>query len=229
MCIRDRLTANPEQARLGIANKHIVVKQDQIYISKNFYKELIASWPRPDENAEEAFAVDEKKAIETQTKIVLESLQGLIDRGEIQATFIMYQALQHLIKFPTLTIQRWTVAYVDLLRLHHLYTLANQVIKTSQDPKIRSFNDKNSRRIHTKCGKCKRSNESMSNILCSECKSFTTHCSVCKMPVRGLMLWCQICGHGGHLTEVKQWFEMNNECPTGCGHKCYFSVMTSHL
>ncbi|EGR34571.1 protein disulfide isomerase family protein 3, putative [Ichthyophthirius multifiliis] len=40
-----------------------------------------------------------------------------------------------------------------------------------------------------------------------------------KLPVRGLLMWCQICQHGGHLHEMKKWFKNNQECPTRCGHR----------
>ena len=40
-------------------------------------------------------------------------------------------------------------------------------------------------------------------------------------PVRELYIWCQGCSHGGHLEHLTQWFKQSNECPIGCGHKCY--------
>lgn len=48
------------------------------------------------------------------------------------------------------------------------------------------------------------------------------HCLTCsKLPVKGLMLWCQVCGHGGHYREIYDWFSGHDECPTGCHHKCF--------
>ena len=40
--------------------------------------------------------------------------------------------------------------------------------------------------------------------------------------VRGLLAWCQGCGHGGHLRHIKDWFKKYRNCPTGCGHKCEY-------
>jgi hypothetical protein len=34
------------------------------------------------------------------------------------------------------------------------------------------------------------------------------------------MLWCPVCGHGGHQACVQKWFARNETCPTGCGHSC---------
>lgn len=43
-------------------------------------------------------------------------------------------------------------------------------------------------------------------------------------PVKGLYVWCQGCGHGGHLQHLKDWFDGNSLCPTaGCGHICTLS------
>ena len=43
---------------------------------------------------------------------------------------------------------------------------------------------------------------------------------MCQLPVRGLVAWCQGCGHGGHAEHLHAWFQTNLECPTGCGHRC---------
>lgn len=37
------------------------------------------------------------------------------------------------------------------------------------------------------------------------------------------------CGHGGHAEHVKEWFETNRDCPTGCGCRCGdLDLMLSH-
>ena len=47
-------------------------------------------------------------------------------------------------------------------------------------------------------------------------------------PVKGLYVWCQGCGHGGHLQHLKDWFDGNSLCPTaGCGHICTLSSWIS--
>ena len=38
--------------------------------------------------------------------------------------------------------------------------------------------------------------------------------------VRGLVAWCQVCGHGGHLEHMNKWHQDNEQCPAGCGHLC---------
>mmetsp|Transcript_63395 Transcript_63395/g.141339 ORF Transcript_63395/g.141339 Transcript_63395/m.141339 type:complete len:130 (-) Transcript_63395:73-462(-) len=56
-----------------------------------------------------------------------------------------------------------------------------------------------------------------------------TYCSVCQLPVRGLYAWCQGCGHGGHASHMRQWFEHNVNCPAGCGHRCQLRFVPPHL
>jgi hypothetical protein len=38
--------------------------------------------------------------------------------------------------------------------------------------------------------------------------------------VRGYGYFCPQCGHGGHPNHIKKWFEVNSECPSGCGCRC---------
>lgn len=39
--------------------------------------------------------------------------------------------------------------------------------------------------------------------------------------VKGLFVWCQVCGHGGHLKHIRDWHKMETRCPAGCGHECF--------
>lgn len=41
-----------------------------------------------------------------------------------------------------------------------------------------------------------------------------------KQVVRGYGYFCPQCGHGGHPDHIKKWFEVNSECPSGCGCRC---------
>ena len=41
--------------------------------------------------------------------------------------------------------------------------------------------------------------------------------------VKGPHVWCQGCGHGGHLIHMQEWFSKRVWCPAGCGHMCEFT------
>uniref|UniRef100_A0A1X7TBG9 WDR59/RTC1-like RING zinc finger domain-containing protein n=1 Tax=Amphimedon queenslandica TaxID=400682 RepID=A0A1X7TBG9_AMPQE len=58
------------------------------------------------------------------------------------------------------------------------------------------------------------------NIMCQKCESRLNICSVCHAPVKGLYSMCEVCGHGGHMSHLKEWFSTNSWCPSGCGHNC---------
>jgi hypothetical protein len=55
---------------------------------------------------------------------------------------------------------------------------------------------------------------------CAECRRSFVKCALCRVAVRGAYMWCQGCGHGGHLPHMSAWFERYADCPTGCGHRC---------
>lgn len=41
--------------------------------------------------------------------------------------------------------------------------------------------------------------------------------------VKGPNVWCQACGHGGHLIHMQEWFSKYIWCPAGCGHICEYT------
>ncbi len=48
-----------------------------------------------------------------------------------------------------------------------------------------------------------------------------SRCSVCQLALRGIGIYCIVCGHGGHPEHIFAWFEAGNEvCPTGCSCRC---------
>lgn len=55
---------------------------------------------------------------------------------------------------------------------------------------------------------------------CSTCKKLSLNCVICHISVRGLANCCIVCGHGGHMAHLQQWFLKNNVCPSGCGCQC---------
>ena len=58
---------------------------------------------------------------------------------------------------------------------------------------------------------------------CTSCTAPALSCAVCSEPVRGAYVWCQGCGHGGHLAHMLGWFTRSSLCPSGCMHVCDLS------
>lgn len=65
--------------------------------------------------------------------------------------------------------------------------------------------------------------------VCSSCRDFAVKCSVCQLVVRGQSMFCMTCGHGGHAEHLREWFEFESSCPTGCGCWCKASTSTTAL
>lgn len=55
---------------------------------------------------------------------------------------------------------------------------------------------------------------------CTACMKFAMRCALCRLPIKKLMNFCFLCGHGGHLHHMDSWFESNTVCATGCGCEC---------
>ncbi|XP_048745682.2 GATOR complex protein WDR24-like isoform X1 [Ostrea edulis] len=117
--------------------------------------------------------------------------------------------------------ENWFLSYLDLLARFQLWTTANKIIKLSHLPQVNMLNQQ-STRIHVNCHRCNRPLQRV-GWLCDRCKLVVNNCSLCHLPVKGLFIWCQGCSHGGHLSHMKEWFNLNKQCPTGCGHLCEFT------
>jgi len=67
---------------------------------------------------------------------------------------------------------------------------------------------------------CQRCDTQLSSSYCPFCKVIGANCAICHVAVRGLSSFCVLCGHGGHTTHMKDWFQMEVFCATGCGCRC---------
>lgn len=129
----------------------------------------------------------------------------------------------------------WSHAYVELLQRHRLHTLAIRVAHLSDCDVIQKLNKE---RVHVKAvSKCLQCRTELPTTAAGEAASrcnvcspayANARCSVCRLPVRGAWVWCQGCGHGGHLQCYERWFAgkapARRLCPTGCNHQCELGV-----
>ncbi|XP_015789325.1 GATOR complex protein WDR59 isoform X2 [Tetranychus urticae] len=111
--------------------------------------------------------------------------------------------------------------YGDLLLRWGLLGKRTQLMKYvqdnfnfQQDDTLRSIN------IISICQYCSNHCPTSSSSQCMECKRLNLNCSLCNISVRGIVSFCQVCGHGGHAKHMFNWFTNNDNCPTGCGCKC---------
>lgn len=157
------------------------------------------------------------------TPLVVEMLHHFADEGDVQmcvsALIVLGEKIRS--KIDEQTQEQWLMAYIDLLGRLQLWTVANQIIKLSSLHAVSSLNQA-STTVHTSCGRCSKP-LTKSGWYCERCRDLVFPCSVCHLMVKGLNVWCQGCGHGGHLTHMQEWFEKYIWCPAGCGHMCEYT------
>lgn len=158
-----------------------------------------------------------------------------------KSTKSLWKSLQQTI--GELRVREGYVAYLELLFKLGLYQISNAIIVRSTDKYITQLSQQGVI-IRSSCAQCSKeinadsmtststnpttssasttSNSSRTmSIWCLKCRKCVDVCSLCQQPVKGLLKWCQICGHGGHPECMNRWFSLQEVCPTGCGHKCH--------
>uniref|UniRef100_A0A2C9LCJ3 GATOR2 complex protein WDR24 n=1 Tax=Biomphalaria glabrata TaxID=6526 RepID=A0A2C9LCJ3_BIOGL len=177
-----------------------------------------------DQNCEPTLVVKstlEHDAMDSSTSVA-DLIKSLAEEGDIQTCVSMLVVLgDHMKALIDETYQEsWFYSYIDLLGRYELWTVANVVMKQSKLASICSLNQE-STVVHTMCSKCSRACERAA-WLCDKCKRVTNLCSICHHPVKGDMVWCQGCCHGGHIDHIEQWLTFSDRCPAGCDHVCEF-------
>ena len=156
--------------------------------------------------------------------LIVDMLHYFAESGDVQMAVTVLIVLQNRLEdgIDSHTKEEWFLAYLELLSRRRLWTIANKIIKLSNIPTITTLNQ-DSTTINTICGGCNKAAALPKSWFCGRCKTNTSLCSVCHLPVKGLYAWCQGCGHGGHLVHVQEWVKNNRQCPAGCGHLCEYS------
>ncbi|XP_018344134.1 PREDICTED: WD repeat-containing protein 24 isoform X2 [Trachymyrmex septentrionalis] len=159
------------------------------------------------------------------TPLVLEGLHFHTAIRDVQTTVSMLIVLGEIRKklnIPVALQEHWILEYLDLLGKFKLWHVATQIIQLAWIPSISQLNQQ-STTIHACCVACTKSLQ-RSAWLCDHCHT-PEHalCSICNQVVRGVYIWCQGCAHGGHINHMREWFNNNRQCPTGCGHLCEYN------
>jgi len=211
---------NPDRFEYDLQTKKIKMKEDELCITSE-YEPVLADMIK--EFNDKMSFVNRSVVISSEklNKIAEDLLQDLIDNGEFIHAYKMYSVLRKKITLSSETIKLWEYTYIDVLKSMSFYNKSAETIKYSPVQEIRSMSLEDTRVIDV-CGKCKSIGEKGNMGYCDKCKDYSTFCSVCRLPVKRLYMWCQVCGHGGHLNEITKWFlTAGNTCPAGCGHKCF--------
>ncbi|XP_028401189.1 GATOR complex protein WDR24-like isoform X2 [Dendronephthya gigantea] len=158
--------------------------------------------------------------------VVKDCLKYYANKGDIQMCVSVLLVLGDKIRpeIDEKVQEEWFKSYLDLLSCLQMWTISAEIINISNLPALTELNQ-TSTTVHTLCSneKCRKPlPPDKCGWTCAKCKSLSPACSICNTTVRGLLAWCQGCGHGGHLRHIKDWFQKYRSCPTGCGHNCEY-------
>ncbi|RIA89227.1 WD40-repeat-containing domain protein [Glomus cerebriforme] len=153
--------------------------------------------------------------------IMSQLLDYYAEQGDVQMCVTLMLVLGDRIKISQERVEQWFFSYIELLHRFQLWCAATYIISSCRIPSVEMMNQQ-STTIYTTCNNCFRPilNSRCRYWICDKCRKMLNPCSICHNTVKGLYTWCQGCSHGGHLAHMKEWFSVNDECPTGCGHNC---------
>ncbi|CAO3596860.1 unnamed protein product [Absidia cylindrospora] len=122
-------------------------------------------------------------------------------------------------------VMRWQ--YSDLLFRNDLLAQRAEVLKFVNNrpsyaiPGTTMTSKERTMEIQVRCYMCE-SEIAGSDRMCYQCRKIRTQikCSICHQLVKGLVNFCIKCRHGGHSRHIKEWFQAEDVCPTGCGCHC---------
>eukprot|EP00094_Tigriopus_californicus_P003033 TCALIF_02921-PB protein Name:"Similar to wdr24 WD repeat-containing protein 24 (Xenopus laevis)" AED:0.22 eAED:0.27 QI:0/0.75/0.69/1/0.83/0.76/13/0/944 len=150
---------------------------------------------------------------------IRDTLIEYAELGDVQTTVMLYLVLGEKTNgmFNEDEVEFWFLTYIDLLRRLNLHNEANTIVKACPLKSVHSLN-LDSTVYYSNCTVCSRALNQKGAWFCDRCRSTPFLCSVCQNTVRGVFVWCQGCGHGGHSNHLKAWYKENKFCPMGCGH-----------
>ncbi|PVU95479.1 hypothetical protein BB561_001796 [Smittium simulii] len=168
-------------------------------------------------------------------KIVIDLISHYADSGDFQVAATIGLLVQNQVSNKKLLdlstnsqFRDILYSYIKLLDKLQLFSESTKILKMCNVASISNIFSDNTY-ISWDCNNCKSTCEKLNiNTLigCSKCIQPYNICSICNKPVLSTYIWCQGCGHGGHLEHFQSWFndKKNNSCPLGCGHYCNFSI-----
>ena len=190
----------------------------KILLLEEYEKELLLEINTSNIN----LGLEEELSAEHKSQAVVEVITELIDNGEFIHGYQLYLCLSSMIQgLDTATIRLWTWTYIELLNTMGFYNKATNMMKHSDMEQLFEGMQRKLNPIQMKCASCKSELETYRSGVCGKCLKHPS-CAICQKKVTGLNLWCQICGHGGHYSDMKAWFSHKDAtCASGCGHSCF--------
>jgi len=188
----------------------------KIYLLEEYEKELLQEIALANNTGEE-----EELGWEHRSEAVLQVIEELIDNGEFIHGYQMYLCLSPLLHVSGEQVRVWTWTYIELLTTMGFFNKAINMVKHSNMEQLLEGMQRKLNPLNLRCVDCKTELEPNKSGECTKCQKARS-CAICQKSIKGLELWCQICGHGGHFSEMKSWFAKKDaSCASGCGHYCF--------
>lgn len=131
---------NGEKFQQEIELKNIVVENENILIKKKsineYTKSIVNSHSIEEKNQEEVIYQISQMTNST----LVETLQSLIDEGELLHAFQIYLTIKERINIPEKQVRLWSHSFIELLRTNRLHKSATECVKTSNINEIRNTN-----------------------------------------------------------------------------------------
>ncbi|KAL1747561.1 hypothetical protein HDZ31DRAFT_80400 [Schizophyllum fasciatum] len=170
------------------------------------------------ERRPEVVAEDEARLRELAWSALRGALEMFADQGDVQTCALLVLVAGKELRVGPRRVSRFVDAYLDMLSRLQLHASAAYVRKFCgvEDAKKESTvpNERFAQMettIYTACMKCKRAILAPpaaargAFAYCTSCRAFFL-CAICRLPVRGLLFHCALCGHGGHQACYREYY-----------------------
>ncbi|KAJ3993255.1 hypothetical protein F5050DRAFT_1578031 [Lentinula boryana] len=140
-----------------------------------------------------------------------QKLEEMADNGDVQMCAMLAILVPKELSLKKHQRLMFIESYIERLTRLQLFTCASYIrkhvpVEDIQKPSLVETV------IYTACGRCKKAfiSTSKSSITgeysyCTNCRISIT-CSICRLPVRGLMFQCSVCSHGGHQLCYRRYY-----------------------
>ncbi|KAL1761750.1 hypothetical protein FB107DRAFT_200662 [Schizophyllum commune] len=178
------------------------------------------------ERRPEVVAEDEERLRDLAWAALKGALEMFAEQGDVQTCAMLVLVAGVELRVGPRRTSRFVDAYLDILSRLQLHTSAAYVRKfcavedakkesTVRTQSIVLFSHLNISQmettIYTACMKCKRAIIAPpaatrgAFAYCPSCRAFFL-CAICRLPVRGLLFHCALCGHGGHQACYREYY-----------------------
>ncbi|EJD41071.1 hypothetical protein AURDEDRAFT_186730 [Auricularia subglabra TFB-10046 SS5] len=180
--------------------------------SVNEYANVLLS-----ETVRRAVRLDEDRYRQIGWAAVREELEYYAEKGDVQMCAHLATVAPDELLLAPLRVEQFVKAYVELLERSRMHTQAAYIRKHCTVPTVRERTQLHTS-ISLSCGRCKKPLEGSSFLesqqpagvrsftLCRSCRQGGARCSICRLPVQGLMILCPVCTHGGHQDCMRKYY-----------------------